>query len=112
MIERITTQDGVSVTTETRATGAVRLSLDHKYFDVQRADLTPEQAVEVAGALIKAARMKNVGEGAQAGRSQHAQAGYVNWLALIMILSLLGFWTACGMALHDAIEWTRTTGVL
>lgn len=133
MIERITTDDGVSVTLETRATGLVRLSLDHKYFDVQRVDLTPSQAAALSRALLQASDIQaargplayvgNAGEGAQGGRPQRiyqvefderlaSQAGRINWLALVMLASLLGFWTAFGMALNDAIEAARTAGVL
>lgn len=114
MLQRITTADGVSVTIETRATGAVRLSLDHKYFDVQRVDLTPSQAAALSRALMQAhdiqaargtlAYVGNVGEGVQGGRPQHAQAGRVNWLALVMLGALAGFWGACGMAAYNALQ--------
>lgn len=114
MIERITTQDGVSVTIETRAAGPVRLSLDHKYFDVQRVDLTPSQAAALSRALMQAhdiqaargtvAYVGNVGEGVQGGRPQHAQAGQINWLAVLMLGALAGFWGAFGMALNSALQ--------
>lgn len=148
MIDRITTADGVSVTIETRATGAVRLSLDHKYFDVQRVDLTPSQAAALSRALMQAhdiqaargtvAYVGNAGEGAQGGRPQRlkltdeqreqlaeavdkawrsidlhmrlgqplkkVQASRINWLAIVMLGALAGFWGAVGMALNSALQ--------
>lgn len=54
-------------------------------------------------ASVEADRAGNAGEGAQGGHPQR-QAGRINWLALVMLGALAGFWVACGMAIKTAIE--------
>lgn len=123
--------DAITATVETRATGFIRLSLDHPVIDLQRADMTASQALALSRALLLAHDIKmgtecgaftsNAGEGAQGGHPQRltaeqanayaakynaksTQAGRINWLAVAALACLVGFWTACGMAIKTAIE--------
>lgn len=119
--------DAITATIETRATGFIRLSLDHPVIDLQRADMTASQALALSRALLLAHDIKmgtecgafvsNAGEGAQGGHPQRlryelgqdgkvkiTQAGRINWLAVAALACLVGFWTACGMAIKTAIE--------
>lgn len=57
MLERIKVSDGVAVTVQTRATGSVRLSMDHAFVDLQRCEMSPSEAVILADALSRAAEI-------------------------------------------------------
>lgn len=145
--------DAITATVETRATGFIRLSLDHPVIDLQRADMTASQALALSRALLLAHDIKagtecaafvsNAGEGAQGGHPQRypdgkcqtrpecmdtkckglchladsrhmqsgasaylapSEAGRINWLALIMLGALAGFWVSFGMAIKTAIQ--------
>lgn len=121
--------DAITATVETRATGLIRLSLDHPVIDLQRADMTASQALALSRALLLAHDIKmgtecgaftsNAGEGAQGGHPQRIehigaymdkymakgkQAGRMNWLALAALGALAGFWGAVGMAIKTAIQ--------
>lgn len=121
--------DAITATVETRATGAIRLSLDHPVIDLQRADMTASQALALSRALLLAHDLltgaerplqagpsgakRNAGEGAQGGHPQRiyqvefderlaSQAGRINWLALLTLAAITGFWVAFGLALDSA----------
>lgn len=117
--------DAITVTVETRATGFIRLSLDHPVIDLQRADMTASQALALSRALLLAHDIKmgtetgafvsNAGEGAQGGHPQRiyqvefderlaSQAGRINWLALLTLAAITGFWVAFGLALDSALQ--------
>ena len=117
--------DAITATVETRATGFIRLSLDHPVIDLQRADMTASAALALSRALLLAHDIKmgtecgaftsNAGEGAQGGHPQRiyqvefderlaSQAGRINWLALVMLGALAGFWVSFGMAIKTAIQ--------
>lgn len=123
--------DAITATIETRATGFIRLSLDHPVIDLQRADMTASQALALSRALLLAHDIKmgtecgaftsNAGEGAQGGHPQRlsdeqrntyaakyhaksAQAGEINWLALLTLAAITGFWVAFGLALDSALQ--------
>lgn len=57
MLQRIKVNDGVSVTVQTRATGSVRLSMDHAFVDLQRCEMSPNEAMFLADALMRAAEV-------------------------------------------------------
>lgn len=100
MFKQITTDDGVSVTIETRAGGRVRLGLSHPVIDMQRVTMEPLKALEIAQALLNAGhaaamvQLTNTGEGGQVGRSQRAQAGRVRWDVLAVIAGNVVAWGA------------------
>ena len=108
--------DAITATVETRATGFIRLSLDHPVIDLQRADMTASAALALSRALLLAHDIKmgtecgaftsNAGEGAQGGHPQRlsTQAGEINWLALLMLAAITGFWVAFGLALDSALQ--------
>lgn len=123
--------DAITATIETRATGFIRLSLDHPVIDLQRAEMTASQALALSRALLLAHDIKmgtecgaftsNAGEGAQGGHPQRltaeqtnayaakynaksTQAGEINWLALLMLAAITGFWVAFGLALDSALQ--------
>lgn len=117
--------DAITATVETRATGFIRLSLDHPVIDLQRADMTASQALALSRALLLAHDIKtgtecgaftsNAGEGAQGGHPQRiyqvefderlaSQAGRINWLALLTLAAFMGFWVAFGLALDSALQ--------
>lgn len=54
-------------------------------------------------ASVEADRAGNAGEGAQGGHPQR-QAGRINWLALVMLGAMAGFWVSFGMAIKTAIQ--------
>ena len=107
--------DAITATVQTRATGFIRLSLDHPVIDLQRADMTASQALALSRALLLAHDIKmgtecgaftsNAGEGAQGGHPQRlsTQAGEINWLALLTLAAITGFWVAFGLALDSAL---------
>lgn len=131
MHQIIKLEESCTVTVETRATGRARLSLAHAWFDMDRVDMTASQALALSRALLLAhdvltgaetgAFVSNAGEGAQGGHPQRltaeqtnaymakynaksAQAGEINWLALLMMGALAGFWVAFGLALDSALQ--------
>lgn len=137
MHQVIKLDESVTATIETRATGRIRLSLAHAWFDMDRVDMTAAQALALSRALLLAhdvltgQEQSNAGEGAQGGHPQRlpggevpvksmtteqclgyllkhsakgAQNGRMNWLALVMLGALAGFWVAFGMAIKTAIE--------
>lgn len=85
--------DGVTVTTQNRVEGKIRLHLAHAYFDTDKAHLTPGQAREVAADLLACANVIdgfNAGAGGQALASpQRSQLGRVN-AGLLAVVALNG----------------------
>lgn len=81
MHQTFNTEDGVKVAVCTRASGNVRLSLDHPHFDIGRAEMRPEVALELAQALLKAGTMGAVqqfsrpGEGGGVSHPHNAVGG-------------------------------------
>lgn len=131
MHQIIQIEESCTVTVETRAVGLVRVSLAHTWFDMDKVDMTPSQALALSRALLLAHDLltgaesplqagpsgakRNAGEGAQGGHPQRIeqigayvakgkQAGRMNWLALAALGALAGFWGAVGMAIMTAID--------
>lgn len=125
MHQIIQIEESCTVTVETRAVGLVRVSLAHTWFDMDKVDMTPSQALALSRALLLAHDLltgaesplqagpsgakRNAGEGAQGGHPQRLtakgkQAGRMNWLALAALGALAGFWGAVGMAIMTAID--------
>lgn len=90
MIKTRTVLDGVTITTQNRVEGKIRLHLAHEYFDTDKAHLTPGQAREVAADLLACADVIdgfNAGAGGQVLASPQRQLGGAG----LSILAMLAF---------------------
>jgi len=54
MITRIQLENGLCVVVQTRATGKVRMTLEHSFVDVSSVDMDPMHALKIAQALLNA----------------------------------------------------------
>lgn len=85
MLKRVFVGGGLSIDVTTRATGRVRLQINHEHADLSRADMDPMEALKLAQGLLECGHaavmveMSRRDAGAGGGEAVSPQRGFINW---------------------------------